>query len=291
MKKILVPVDFSDTALNALQIACQLAVRSGASILMVHINEMAVYLVPVSELSYNTSALEIDQYSKDTQSRLDEIRAGLLQQNRFSNLHIETMVIEGLMISAVNDLMETTPIDLVVMGTLGVSGWKEMFVGSNTERMIRFAPCPVLVIPDGVDELEIKKVVIPTNLKSDQMPVFQLAKTWQDIFGFDVDALYLNDPLGALTHFDIDAEKNKQMEAAGLLHVYLHLYGMTVDAEAAIRQYAQGAAANLIIMGTHQPRGLSHVLFGSLTEDTANHSVVPVLAVPLGNSVSTVSGE
>jgi nucleotide-binding universal stress UspA family protein len=281
MKKILVPVDFSDTSIHALHAACQLAIRTGADLFLLNANEMAAYVVPVSEYAYTASALDVAEYNKTANERIQNLKSGLLSDSRFKHLNVITAVREGLMVPVIREVIEEEVIDLIVMGTLGVSGWKELLIGSNTERVIRYAPCPVLVIPKGTDELKINRVVVPTNLKPDQKNAFKMVKKWQEIFGFEVHALYLNDPLGAMTHVDIEAEKNRQMAAAGLRDVYLHLYGMTIDAEDAIRKYAQQVNADMIIMGTHQPRGLSHLLFGSLTEDTANHSPVPVLSVPV----------
>lgn len=281
MKKILVPVDFSDTSIHALHAACQLALRTGADLFLLNANEMAAYVVPVSEYAYTASALDVAEYNKTANERIQNLKSGLLSDSRFKHLNIITAVREGLMVPVIREVIEEEGIDLIVMGTLGVSGWKELLIGSNTERVIRYAPCPVLVIPKGIDELKINRVVVPSNLKPDQKNAFKMVKKWQEIFGFEVHALYLNDPLGAMTHVDIEAEKNRQMAAAGLRNVYLHLYGMTIDAEDAIRKYAQQVNADMIIMGTHQPRGLSHLLFGSLTEDTANHSPVPVLSVPV----------
>jgi nucleotide-binding universal stress UspA family protein len=281
MKKILVPVDFSDTSIHALHAACQLAIRTGADLFLLNANEMAAYVVPVSEYAYTASALDVAEYNKTANERIQNLKSGLLSDSRFKHLNIITAVREGLMVPVIREVIKEEGIDLIVMGTLGVSGWKELLIGSNTERVIRYAPCPVLVIPKGIDELKINRVVVPSNLKPDQKNAFKMVKKWQEIFGFEVHALYLNDPLGAMTHVDIEAEKNRQMAAAGLRNVYLHLYGMTIDAEDAIRKYAQQVNADMIIMGTHQPRGLSHLLFGSLTEDTANHSPVPVLSVPV----------
>lgn len=281
MKKILVPVDFSDTSIHALHAACQLALRTGADLFLLNANEMAAYVVPVSEYAYTASALDVAEYNKTANERIQNLKSGLLSDSRFKHLNIITAVREGLMVPVIREVIKEEGIDLIVMGTLGVSGWKELLIGSNTERVIRYAPCPVLVIPKGIDELKINRVVVPSNLKPDQKNAFKMVKKWQEIFGFEVHALYLNDPLGAMTHVDIEAEKNRQMAAAGLRNVYLHLYGMTIDAEDAIRKYAQQVNADMIIMGTHQPRGLSHLLFGSLTEDTANHSPVPVLSVPV----------
>jgi nucleotide-binding universal stress UspA family protein len=281
MKKILVPVDFSEASRNAVEVACQLAVRADAGVFLLHVNEMAPYAVPVSEYPYVSSVVDLEEYEKEAYDKIQALKTELLNNPRFAKLDIEATVKEGLVIPVVREQSEDENVDLIVMGTLGASGLKEMLVGSNTERVIRHATCPVLVIPEGTKTLDIKRIVVPSTLKPDQKGVFKTVKAWQELLGFEVHALYVNDPLNAPTHGSVETEKNRLVEAAGLRHVYLHLYGMTLNEEAAIRAYADEAEADLIVMGTHQRRGLSHLVFGSVTEDTVNHAHVPVLAVPI----------
>lgn len=281
MQKILVPVDFSDTSVNALKLACQLAIRADADILILHVNETVPYIIPVSEYAYTASAVNIEEYDQELKHRMQTLKADILKESRFKDLRIDTAIEAGLMVPVVKKVAEDECSDLIVMGTMGASGWKEMLIGSNTERVIRHAPCPVLVIPAGIQELKMDRVLVPTTLKPEQIKVFNTTKTWQDLFGFDVEALYVSDPLNASTRAHVETEKNKIIDATGLRHVYLHLKGEAVKEEDAIRAYADEAEADLIIMGTHQRHGLSHLLFGSLTENTANHTHVPVLAVPV----------
>ncbi len=281
MKKILVPVDFSKASLDALNVASQVAARAGADLYLLHVNDMVPYVAPLSEYAYTSSVVDMEGYNKEAEDRIQQLKTDLMHKSGLEGVNIETSVVEGLMLPAITEMIEDEQIDLVVMGTLGASGMKEVFLGSNTERVIRHATCPVLVIPQGIDALKIKRIIIPSNLKSDQKDVFMVARVWQDLFGFDVQVLYINDPLGAPTHGTIENEKNKLTEQAGLRHVYVHIYGISLNQEATIRQYADEAEADMIVMGTHQRRGLSHLWFGSLTEDTANHAHLPVLAVPL----------
>ena len=281
MKKILVPVDFSETSINALKLACQFAMRADAGILLLHVNETVPYIIPVSEYAYTASAVDIEEYDQELKKRIQTLKSDILDDPRFKGLQIEAAIEAGLMVPVVKKVAEDEFADLIVIGTMGASGWKEMLVGSNTERVIRHAPCPVLVIPAGVQELKIDRVLVPTTLKPDQLGVFKTVKAWQDLLGFDVEALYVGDPLNASTRANVEAEKNRLIEATGLRHVYLHLKSEAVKEEDAIRAYADEAEADLIIMGTHQRHGLSHLLFGSLTENTANHTHVPVLAAPI----------
>ncbi len=281
MKKILVPVDFSDASLNALNAACHFAVRTNASLYVLHVNEMAPYILSVPRYDFPAAAVAAEQYNKEADERIQAVKSVLLSTPGFGKLNVEVAVKEGLMISVAKETVKKEGIDLIVMSTLGASGWKEVFVGSNTERVIRHASCAVLVIPDGMDELKIKRVLAPTTLKPDQKVVFETLKAWQDLLDFDVHLLYINDPPFALAPGDIETAKDQLVEQTGLRKVVLHRYGQTLYEEEAILHYAFKEKTNLIVMGTHQRRGLSHLLFGSVTEDTVNHTHVPVLAVPI----------
>lgn len=281
MKKILVPIDFSEASVNALKVACQLALRFDAGLYLLHVNEMIPYVIPVTEYAYTATAVDIETYNKERYEHIQQLKKNVLREAPYSNLDITVAVEAGVMVPVVKKVAEEEFADLIVMGTLGASGWREVLVGSNTERVIRHAPCPVMVIPEGVRELTVERVLVPTTLKPDQIRVFKTAKAWQEFLGFDVEALYVGDPLNAGAHGNVESEKNRLTEEAGLRHVYLHLNTLDVKVEDAIRSYAKQAEADLIIMGTHQRHGLSHLLFGSLTENTANHAHVPVLAVPV----------
>jgi len=281
MKKILIPVDFSDASLNALNAACHLAVRINASLYILHVNEMAPYIMSVPRYDFPAAAVAAEHYNKEADERIEALKSVLLNSPGFGKLHVEVAVKEGLMISVVNETVKKEGIDLIVISTLGATGWKEVFVGSNTERVIRHTSCTVLAIPDGMDELKIKRVLAPTTLKPDQKVVFETLKAWQDLLDFDVHLLYINDPLHALAPGDVETAKDELAEQTGLRKIALHRYGQTLYEEEAILHYAFKEKANLIVMGTHQRRGLSHLLFGSITEETVNHTHVPVLAVPI----------
>jgi nucleotide-binding universal stress UspA family protein len=282
MKKILIPVDFSDTSLNAFHVACQMANRIGAKVYVLNVNETVANVAPMAEYAYVDIARTNEAAERELMVQLENLRDELLYDPQFEGLDVEILLRDGLVLPVIRQISTEEDIDLIVMGTLGASGLKEIIVGSNTERIIRYADCPVLVIPEGVKELKVKKALVPTTLKADQEKVFNLAKHWQHLLDFKMETLYLNNPLNASTDGEIEAEKKRMAERVGLeKDLFLYIFGDTLNEDNAILSYAQHTDADLIIMGTHQRRGLSHMLFGSLTEDTANHTHIPMLAVPI----------
>jgi nucleotide-binding universal stress UspA family protein len=140
----------------------------------------------------------------------------------------------------------------------------------------------VLAVPEQVKNFDPKIVLLPSTLKTDQSGVFHYVATWEKSFDFLVRVLYLNNPSGLPTDGSAEARKNRLADAAGLKKTDVIITSSTLFEDSAILNAAHHSNADLIVMATHQRQGLSHFLFGSITEDTVNHSHIPVLAVPIG---------
>jgi nucleotide-binding universal stress UspA family protein len=283
MKKILVPVDFSPNSMNALHVAAEIAHKSGAVLEMLHVNVAAIYSTPLSEYVVVSKFEGDDQQYDDTAvSKLEKLKMELLADPAYANLNIQIRVEEGYLHSAVRNVAQDDAVDLVVMGTKGTSGMNEFLVGSNTEKVIRTSPCPVLAVPEGTQTFAPKIALFPSTLKDDQLGVFKYVAGWEKLFKFHTKVLYLNNVRNLPTDGSAEAQKNRLAEASGLKHTDVILTHETFFEDNAILATADQFNVDMIVMGTHQRHGLSHILFGSITEDTVNHSHIPVLAVPIG---------
>jgi len=280
MKKILVPTDFSNNSKHALKIAAFIAKKVKGAVEILHANTAVAYAPPLPDY-YVPESYDMTEYYENAAEELYSLKQELVNSGGFEDTKIETVVEEGFLYSTVRRIAEEDRADLIVMGTKGASGATEFFVGSNTEKVIRTAPCPVLAVPENSGELNLKTVVIPTTLRKEQLLVFQMVAEWQKYFPFEVKVLYLNNPAGFDTNEEIEKAALQFAEDAGLKKVKSFVSGNTFNEENSILQFADRENADLIVMGTHQRQGLSHLLFGSLTEDTANHSDIPVLSVPI----------
>lgn len=279
MKKILVPTDFSENARQALDVAVKIAKKTDAEIVLLHVNEQVGAALPVSEYYYTYDRAIEEKYlnmvHENLERMLDEVATSLGADN------IRTAVIGGPFTTIITDLVQTEGIDLIVMGTKGASGLKEFFVGSNTEKIVRTAKCPVLTVHD--DKItEFKNIVVPTTLETDQKKMFEGLREWEAVFGGKFYLLYINNPGAYRGDHDIEAREKQLLEATGLKNVEIYkTETFTLNEEQVIFDFAKERNADLIVMGTHQRRGLAHILLGSLTEDTINHAAIPVLAIPL----------
>ena len=279
MKKILVPTDFSTFAQNALEVAADIALKTNASIMLLHANEKMVTATPLAEYYLYDKAIE-DEYLDMVSESLKKTLTEIADNDKFARVKIETAVLGGSMVGVIEEVVKDHVIDLIVMGTRGTSGMEEFFIGSNTEKIIRRAKCPVLAIPAPVESFG--KIVFPTTLKNDQIAAFSALADLQDIFDGEIVLLYLNNPSQLANNEAIEARKEELLKASGLKNATLYISEVDVfNEEEAILEFAHDQDADLIVMATHQRRGLAHMLLGSITEDTVNHSGIPVLSISI----------
>lgn len=281
MKKILVPTDFSPNSKNALHIAAEIAAKNGAAIELLHANVATIYSMPLSEYAIAEDYGTDQEYDESAARALEKMKFELYENPAFAKLKVDIRVEEGYLHSCIRNVAAEDGVDLVVMGTKGASGVQEFLVGSNTEKVIRTAPCPVLAIPEGIKNFELKMVLLPSTLKDDQKSIFRYLAAWQKKFGFNVKVLYLNNPAGFPTDGSAEARKNRLSEAAGLVKPEVIAAMGSFFEDSTILSVADQYDVDMIAMATHQRHGLSHVFFGSITENTVNHSNIPVLAVPV----------
>jgi nucleotide-binding universal stress UspA family protein len=138
-KKLLVPVDFSEPSRAALLAASQMCADTGAQMVLVHVWQPNVYAytAPVFPVSF------AEDYLRDAREKL----AGWQQEaHRAGARLVSTEVLTGTPWHELVELLrKDEAIDLVVMGTHGHSGLKHVLLGSVAEKVVRHAPCPVLV--------------------------------------------------------------------------------------------------------------------------------------------------
>lgn len=187
---------------------------------------------------------------------LEKIKMELLAEPAYSNLDIKIRVQEGFLHSSVRDVALEDKVDLVVMGTRGASGVSEFLIGSNTEKVIRTAPCPVLAIPQHINEFAPKTVLLPSTLKNDQLGGIPLPRQMGRYVPFSgkKKVLYLNNPSGLPTDGSAESQKNRLAEAAGLKKTDVIHTSTTFFEDSAILGAADQCNADMIVMATDDVR-------------------------------------
>lgn len=141
IRRILVPLDFSENARKAVRYAVSFARQFGATITLLHVVEPLIYpadsgFVPVEAQTWEGNLV------KETQSRLD----ALSRQEIPADLEVEALVTTGNAFNEIAEIAREREIDLLIITTHGYTGLKHLFLGSTAERVVRHAPCPVMVV-------------------------------------------------------------------------------------------------------------------------------------------------
>ena len=157
MKRILVPTDFSKHAEYALKVAAQIAKKNDGEIFLIHMLEL-----PTSgndALSTSHDMPELIFFKNAAVQKLDDMmNAPYLEGLSVSKIIQFEMAFEGIIKNG-----EAHNVDLIVMGSHGASGFQEMFIGSNTEKVVRNSNVPVLVIKHEDENFSADKFVFASD--------------------------------------------------------------------------------------------------------------------------------
>ena len=269
MKKILVPTDFSDQAENALKIAAKMAAKNEGEIYLLHSTEIPLHLANTGDSS---SLPEAVYFIKLAEKRFTE----LLKKPYLQNISIQETIGHGEIYDDISEVVRTNAIDLIIMGSHGSSGFKEMFIGSNTEKVVRTSEIPVLVIKNDHEHFEVRDFVFATDFSEECRKPFIQALKFAKAMGSHLHLLLINTPSG----FKTTAEAREIMETfirgTGAENYTLNIYN-DISVEKGILNFTKEINAQLIGMSTHGRKGLSHFFNGSISEDMVNHANMPVI--------------
>lgn len=134
LKKILAPTDFSDLSANGVRYACQLAKENGA--------ELIVFNVAILDETNRIDKHDMERH----RARLDQFVGDKLA-DLSANVKIRKVVDAGDAYGAILDCADNEQVDLIVMSSHGRTGLARMLIGSVTDKVLRGASCPVLVVP------------------------------------------------------------------------------------------------------------------------------------------------
>ena len=270
MKKILVPTDFSDPAENALKVAVQLAKKYDSEIHMLHMIELPMHqIIATSNFSELPEAVF---FMKVAHNNFEEAleKDYLKELDIFENIKFKDAS-EGIL-----EACDEDGIDLIVMGSHGASGFKEMFIGSTAERVVRTAKKPVLVIKNDTDNFNVENFVFASDFNKDNKDTYKqaikLAKSW----GSKIHLLMVNTAGNFKTTAEAEEAMNKFIKGTGYKNHTLNIFN-DVSVEKGILNFSKTIDADLIGISTHGRQGIAHFFNGSISEDLVNHSKRPVI--------------
>lgn len=272
------PTDFSATSENAFRYACELAKKYDANLYLIHVYEKPVYSVASNGgLAVAISPEATNQLREEIQHEIEKFA----DKPYAVGVKLFRKLVSDVPVWKFHEQLDGTHADLVVMGTQGATGIIHGgLVGTNTERVIRHSPIPVLSIHKDTSYTEVKRLLFATDfqdpIEKHFDTVLKLAK------GFDAEILV--GVINTQANFSTSTFAQKRFEelkaASGYSKMSL-LVQNDESVEVGIRNVAIDNNVQAIAMLTHGRTGIAHLLRGSIAEDIAATLTFPLLTFKL----------
>lgn len=276
MKKILVPTDFSKNAQVSSEVAADIARRSGATLILLHVVE------EVTGGSFNVAGKVSDGNLEDRLFNIrmiDKARRQLekaVQDPKFADIRVDGELRVGNPFHGMRTIVAEKKVDLVIMGKSGKTKIEEMLIGSNTERIIRMAKCPVLTVNKKPASTDFRNIVYASAMAEDELVFARIVKRAQQLYDSTIHLVTINTPATFVPDHIAKENMSKFAKRLVLKNYTINVYN-DFNVEEGVIRFADTIDADMIAMATHGRTGFAHVIAGSVAEEVAGHAKRPVL--------------
>jgi nucleotide-binding universal stress UspA family protein len=295
-EKIMVPVDFSEHSTLAFGHARLFASAFGAAIQLVHVVEQVVHSHPSFWSAEPALADELHQQSirsaEKLVAELARAHADELGQS------VEPQVVSGSLPGALADHAVGSGIDLIILSTHGRTGFARWLMGSVSERLLRVAPCSVLVVRGSSrgPAPNVRRVLVAVDLSDHSRRALQVAALIAQRLGASLEALHvwavpfyadegtgragLVDRMRDTARAELDAFIDGFIDTAALpAGVAIERTIVSGAPTAAISEHVSSGHADLLVLGTHGYGGVKRMVLGSVAEALARYAGCATLVV------------
>lgn len=278
MKKILLPTDFSNNAQNALNYALNLFKNEPCKFYLLNTYTPIIYSYDYRMSAGGYLGEIADVVRENSLEKLEEIEKELNKNFKNQAHQFEVISSFNLLTDEIKDIVNKQKIDLIVMGTKGASGVKEVLFGSNTIHTIKKAECPVLAIPDGYLFEEPKEVLFPTDYKINySKKQLDVIKTIVQYYTSTFHVLHVSQGLD----LSEAQNKNKNKLESLLANVNKAFYNVgDNDIPEAINEFQKTTYVQLLMMVNNKHSFFENVFFKPVINQIGFHLKVPFLVIP-----------
>lgn len=275
IEKILIPIDFSETSMLAIEHATFTAKLFKAELVLLHVVEKhwEKFSIVVPEMRIAPP----DDIINAIEKRLEALAATIRSEHGIKSICITA---NGTIFSEIISVSKEHNVDLIILGTHGTSGFAEFFVGSNAYKVVTSAECPVISVQTHSQKLGFKDILVPIDNSAHSRQKINHAIVLARQFEAKLHIVGLADfeEETELHKFEIKLEQIEEyVKKCDLTCTKEIIHGknqakMTAD-------YAQATGADLIIIMTDQDENITGRLLGPYAQQIVNHSKIPVMSV------------
>lgn len=270
MNRILVPTDFSDQAENALKVATMLAKKHGSEIYLLHMME-----IPMQQTDRGNEQSDIPEALFFMQLAQKRFKT-LMEKDYLQGITVHETVKADITFNEIKDACKELHIDMIIMGSHGATGLKEMFVGSNAEKVVRTSEVPVLVIKNEHQSFDVSDFVFASDFKNDNKETYKQAVKFAKTFNAKIHLLLVITSSNFMATYEAKSRINDFISGQQFDNYTITIHNDHTE-EHGILNFAKDINADLIGISTHGRQGIAHFFNGSISEDLVNHANRPVI--------------
>jgi nucleotide-binding universal stress UspA family protein len=293
MKKILIPTDFSENAWNAMRYAIELFKNENCVFYILN-----TYTPAIANSRFMAATIDgglIENGAHLSSKRGLQNCVELIKKTSDNSKHsFKTISSFSFLVDEVKETVEKKGIDLIVTGTKGASGIAEVFMGSNTVRIIKgVKDCAVLAVPQDFDFTTPKEIAFATDFNrfytlSELQPLIEIT----NIFGAVIRIVHVQNKIEALSElqkFNLNMLRKYLKEVEHYVHTVSELSSVSKTLEI----FSKELDIHLLAMLNYQHSFMERITREPIVKRVSFHTQVPLLVIPeLGMSrVSKRSGE
>lgn len=274
IKNILIPTDFSETAILAVAHGAKMAHLFNAKIYLLHSVETSLYAAGPGE---PILVADTENIFKEADEQLQKQAESI--KNEY-DVEITTLIANGKPAAAIASAVKDNEIDVIIMGTHGASGFEELFMGSNAHKVVTIAPCPVITIRLNTKKVGFSNIILPIGsyLQSRQKVnnAIELASKYNSTVHV-LGLLETNDKEDDYK-FAIKIETvEKALKNANVKFTKKILRAKNPAVEA--MKFSEEIGGDLILIMTEHESDLTGMFLGASAKQIVNHSKIPVMSI------------
>lgn len=272
MKKIVVPTDFSESSLNALRVAAKIAGKTGAQICLVSFYEKAVY---------GFVDLHADnEGNRKKRKQIQRQMRRIVLQDFMENIEVHEFAAADKKLWEITDSSKLSDADLVVVGKYGGESALEWLTGSDRDKLIRLAKCPVLTIDKEAEGFDINNMVFASDFGPDAKSGVSRIVYFANEMGACVHLLKIVHEKDETALAGHKAQVTKFATDAGFNDFKVHLRD-SKKIDGAIIDFTKETSSDMIAMETYGKHGLANIFHTSIAERVVHSAETPMLTVKM----------
>ncbi|MDD5508536.1 MAG: universal stress protein [Bacteroidales bacterium] len=271
-KVIVVAIDFSDCSINAFEHALTIAKRSDSDLKMIWVNKAAQ--------ERSVALRDPEEAIRDAKQTFEEMIRQF--QPQLPKGTISYVIKDGKVYREIVRLAQDEKAFLIVVGTHGSSGFEEFWIGSNAQKIVSAATCPVITIRGGVNiKRDLTRIILPLDSTPETRQ--KVATTALLAKYFDAEIIVLPLYSTQVETVRLMIKKYSEQISKYLKENNIHYKVVPLEVEGNITdatiEYALKVEANLISIMTEQEKATKNLWLGAYAQQMVNHSPIPVMSI------------